>query len=184
MRVRDLEFQIPLPPSAEDPSKPDLTVVQRAWWDIINLVYATSDRPEDPSSPMRLALELRIMGGSNVILAPQYGNLWTASIEVLTIPDTVADGEWKEFLQKVADIWMSYGSPGQLNVRPHWAKEWDGLRFHNQDAREYLKKVACKSQFQEFKNVVDQIGAQQGWTWEQTKARFSNPLLDDLFSEV
>ncbi|PFH57345.1 hypothetical protein XA68_15201 [Ophiocordyceps unilateralis] len=136
MRVRDLELQIPLPPSAEDPTKPDLTLVQRAWWDMIKLVYDTSDREDDPSSPMRLALELRIMGGSDVILAPQYGNLATASIEVLTVPDTVNDGEWKAFLQNVVDIWMGYGSPGELNVRPHWAKEWDGLRFHNQDARE------------------------------------------------
>src|ERR1700759_3129000 len=83
MRVRDLEFQIPLPPSAEDPKKPDLAIVQRAWWDLINLVYSTSDRLDDPSSPMRLSLELRIMGGSNVIMAPQYGNLGTASIEIL-----------------------------------------------------------------------------------------------------
>jgi hypothetical protein len=93
MRVRDMEFQTPLPPSVHDPTKPDLTNVRRAWWDIINLVYDTSDKADDPSSPMRLALELRIMGGSDVILAPQYGNLGTASIEVLTVPDTVTDGE-------------------------------------------------------------------------------------------
>ncbi|RDA94540.1 hypothetical protein CP533_2744 [Ophiocordyceps camponoti-saundersi (nom. inval.)] len=184
MRVRDLEFQIPLPPSAEDPTKPDMSLVQRAWWDIINLVYATSNRADDRSSPMRLALELRIMGGSDVILAPQHGNLGTASIEVLTVPDTVADGEWKEFLQNVADIWMGYGSPAQLNVRPHWAKEWDGLRFHDRDARDYLRNVACKSQFEEFRRVVDGIGARQGWTWDEMKARFSNQLLDELFSAV
>ncbi|PHH78469.1 hypothetical protein CDD80_6812 [Ophiocordyceps camponoti-rufipedis] len=184
MRVRDLEFQIPLPPSAADPTKPDLTLVQRAWWDMINLVYATSDDEQDPSSPMRLTLELRIMGGSDIILAPQYGNLGTASIEVLTVPDTVDDGEWKGFLQKVADVWMGYGSPGEINVRPHWAKEWDGLRFHGQDARKYLRDVACRKQFEEFRSVVDGIGAQQGWTWNQMKARFSNQLLDELLSRV
>ncbi|KAF4589447.1 cholesterol oxidase like protein [Ophiocordyceps camponoti-floridani] len=50
---------------------------------------------------MRLTLELRILGGSDVILAPQYGNLATASIEVLTVPDTV--------------VWMGYGSPAEIN---------------------------------------------------------------------
>ncbi|RCI16379.1 hypothetical protein L249_2455 [Ophiocordyceps polyrhachis-furcata BCC 54312] len=175
MRVRDVEFQIGLPPSAEDPTKPDMRLVQRAWWDIIKLVYR-----DDPSSssPMRLALELRIMGGSDVILAPQYGNLGTASIEVLTVPDTVTDGEWKRFLQDVADIWMGYG----VEVRPHWAKEWDGLRFHGRDARDYLRNVACKSQFEEFRTVVEEIGREQGWTWDEMKARFSNQLLDELFS--
>lgn len=141
---------MPLTPSASDPTKPDLTLVQRACWDIINLVYTTSDDEQDPSSPMRLTLKLRILGGSDVILAPQYGNLATASIEVLTVPDTV--------------VWMGYGSPAEINLRPHWAKEWDGLRFHGQNSREYIRDVACKKQFEEFPSVVDGIGSQQGWT--------------------
>lgn len=121
MRVRDLEFQIPIPGLPEDPSKPDFSVVQRAWWDIINLTY------EDKDCPMRLTMELRIMGDSKLIMAPQNGNRHgTASIEVLSIEDAVTDGEWYPFCQRVADKWLSYkdenGKP--LNVRPHWAKEW------------------------------------------------------------
>lgn len=121
MRVRDMEFQIPIPGKKEDPSKPDYSVVQRAWWDIINLTY------DDHDTPMRLTMELRIMGDSNLIMAPQHGNRHgTASIEVLSIPDAVTDGEWGGFLQRVADLWLKYvdenGEP--LNVRPHWAKEW------------------------------------------------------------
>jgi hypothetical protein len=76
---------------------------------------------------MRLTLELRIMGGSDLLMAPQHGNQHgTASIEVLSIPDVVADGEWEGFLQQVVDIWMSYtdGEGKPLNVRPHWGKEW------------------------------------------------------------
>ncbi|KAI9881007.1 MAG: hypothetical protein M1830_009501 [Pleopsidium flavum] len=120
MRVRDMEFQIPIPPLASDPSKPDFSIVRRAWWDVINIVY------EDAESPMRLAMELRIMGGSDILMAPQYGNQHgTASIEVLTIPDAVTDEEWQPFMQKVCDVWMSYEVDGvRLNVRPHWAKEW------------------------------------------------------------
>lgn len=130
MRVRDMEYQIPIPylPGTKNP---DFSIIQRAWWDIINLVYKTSApnsySPENGSTPMRLTLELRIMGGSNMILAPQRGNEWgTASIEVLSIPDAVSDGEWQGFCQEVSNIWMGYedGEGKLLNVRPHWAKEW------------------------------------------------------------
>lgn len=121
MRVRDLEFQIPIPSMADDPSKPDYSIVQRAWWDIINLTY------EDDDTPMRLTMEMRIMGDSDLIMAPQNGNKHgTASIEVLTIPDSVTDNEWVPFLQRVADLWMGYKDSNGvlLNVRSHWAKEW------------------------------------------------------------
>jgi hypothetical protein len=117
--VRDMEFQIPIPVNAD--SKPDLSIVQRAWWDAINLVY------EDAESPMRVTLELRIVGSSNLIMSAQHGNddYGTACIEVLSIPDVVTDAEWEPFLQRVADKWMSYMHEGEtLNVRPHWAKEW------------------------------------------------------------
>ena len=119
-----MEYQIPIPyiPSTGDaPHKPDFSIIQRAWWDVINLVY------QDSESPMRFTLELRIMSGSDIIMAPQHGNQWgTASIEVLTLPDAVSDGEWVDFCQRVSDKWMSYSdSEGkELNVRPHWAKEW------------------------------------------------------------
>jgi hypothetical protein len=124
MRVRDMEYQIPvpyLPRQAGEALKPDFSIIQRAWWDAINIVY------DDAETPMRFALELRIMSGSDMILAPQAGNEWgTASIEVLTFPDAVKDGEWTGFCQKVSDKWMSYtDAEGRaLNVRPHWAKEW------------------------------------------------------------
>lgn len=122
MVVRDMEFQIPIP-YLPSPGllKPDFSIIQRAWWDVINLVY------QDANSPMRLTLELRIMSGSDIIMAPQRGNQWgTASIEVLSIPDAVSDGEWTAFCQQVADKWSSYkDAEGKLlDVRPHWAKEW------------------------------------------------------------
>lgn len=80
------------------PSKPDLSIVQRACWDVINLVYFEAERGR---SPTRLTLELRIMGGSDVLMAPQKGNdHGTASIDVLTVPNA-------EFKQGVAEIWMA-----------------------------------------------------------------------------
>ena len=117
-----MEFEIPLPPLASDPSKPDLSIVQRAWWDVIKLVYREA---EEGRSPMRLTMELRIMGGSDMLMAPQHGNdLGTASIEVLTMLNAVPE-QWAAFKQEVADIWMGYEVNGaKLNARPHWAKEW------------------------------------------------------------
>ncbi|KAI0794153.1 hypothetical protein C8Q74DRAFT_1347404 [Fomes fomentarius] len=180
MRVRDMEFQIPLPPHPADRTRPDFSVVQRAWWDVINLVYSYTDG----SAPMRLTLELRIMGGSNMLLAPQHGNgPWgTASIEVLTVPDAVTDEEWGRFVQRVADAWMSYEGEGgkKLNVRPHWAKEWEGLRMGGMGARRYLKEVAYKEQIPAFRQALARIGEAQGWTLSDLQERFSNELWDEI----
>ena len=180
MRVRDLEFQIPLPARKDDPTKPDFGVVQRAWWDVINLVYKNADDKEDPSSPMRLTLEMRIMGSSDVLMAPQRGNdLGTLSIEILTLPDAVADDEWAGFAQEVTDLWMSYGG----NVRPHWAKEWERFTFKGQEARKYLKEVAYREEIPEFKAALAKIGESQGWTLGELQKRFSNDLWDKLIFE-
>ncbi|KAH7337903.1 hypothetical protein BKA66DRAFT_479830 [Pyrenochaeta sp. MPI-SDFR-AT-0127] len=180
MRVRDLELQIPLPPKKDDPSKPDFSIVQRAWWDVIKLVYQDAETGGDPSSAMRLALEMRIIGSSDMLLAPQRGNeLGTLSIEVLTLPDAVTDHEWHEFAQKVVDLWTSYGG----NVRPHWAKEWEGCYFKGQEPRKYLKEVAYKEQIPEFRDALADIGRQHGWTLEQLKNMYSNELWDKMVFE-
>ncbi|KAF7502144.1 hypothetical protein GJ744_006980 [Endocarpon pusillum] len=187
MRVRDMEFQIPIPSSKNDPEKPDWSIVRRAWWDVIKLVYAYSS-PEagDPSkceTPMRLTLELRIMADSDMILAPQRGNKHgTASIEVLSIPDSVTDGEWIDFIQKVSDLWMSYDDADgkKLNVRPHWAKEWVDVTMGGMPAKEYLQKVAYKEAIPEFREMLKDIGRLQGWTLDELKGRFSNNLWDEI----
>ena len=75
---------------------------------------------------MRMPLEMRIMGGSDVTMAPQARNtLGTCSIEILTL-QTCKD-IWIPFAQEVLDLWMDYKDPDTgklLNIRPHWAKEW------------------------------------------------------------
>lgn len=180
MRVRDLELQIPLPPRKDDPTKPDFSIVQRAWWDVINLVYEDADTGGDPSSAMRLALEMRIMGGSDMLLAPQKGNdLGTLSIEVLTLPDAVSDNEWHGFAQRVVDLWTSYGG----NVRPHWAKEWEQFTFKGVEARKYMKEVAFVDQIPEFRDALAEIGKRHGWTLDEVQKRYSNKLWDELVFE-
>ena len=52
---------------------------------------------------MRVALEMRLTGGSDVLLAPQRGNDATAAIEVLTTLVTPAE-DWQSFMQDVADL--------------------------------------------------------------------------------
>lgn len=179
MRVRNMEFQVPIPSLPSDPSRPDYSVVRRAWWDVINLVYADADK-----TPMRIALEMRIMGGSNVLMAPQRGNdHGTASIEVLTLPDAVSDGEWIHFMQQVSDAWMSLedGNGKKLNVRPHWAKEWETLRMGGRDVKEYLKTVSYRDAIPQFRRVLENIGREHGWGGlDDLQARFSNPLWDEI----
>jgi hypothetical protein len=214
MRVRDMEFQIPIP-DLPNSTEADWSVVQRAWWDVIKLVYELADGPPPSASaphggffqnlarifrrsrkdeqlrtPMRLTLELRIMGGSNLHMAPQAGNRRTASIEVLTVPDAYHDGEWVDFMQRVSDKWMGYVDRNEnvrLNVRPHWAKEWEGLKMGKEgeaegrlDAREYLRTVSYRMAIVEFKRTLERIGEGQGWSLEDIRKRFSNELWDQM----
>ena len=81
MRVRDMEFQIPIP-NLPGSDKPDFEIVQRAWWDVINLVYDLANKKprgffeafknhfskahREARTPMRLTLELRIMKGMQI----------------------------------------------------------------------------------------------------------------------
>ena len=108
----------------------------------------------------------------------------TASIEVLTCPDTLKDGEWADFCQRVYDQWAQYGYNKQtgeeLVVRPHWAKEWDGLQMGGMPARQYLKTVAYQDRIVEFKNRLTEIGRSQGWELVDLQNRFSNELWDEI----
>lgn len=58
MRVTDMEFEIEIPGKPDDPDTPDFSIVQRAWWDVIKLVY--KDYEEKGKCPMRLTLEMRV----------------------------------------------------------------------------------------------------------------------------
>ncbi|KAL5638994.1 hypothetical protein ACGC1H_003387 [Rhizoctonia solani] len=176
MRCLDSEWEIPIPEAANEPGRRDYSSIQRAWWDAISIFYSRDD------VPMRLALEMRLTGGSNMILAPQRGNnLGTTSIEVLTLPTTPKD-EWQSFLQQIADAWTSYtdsnGVP--LNSRPHWAKEWAGLTIRGQPIEQYLKETAYKDAIPEFREMIGKIATAQGTTVTDMRNRFGNPLLERL----
>jgi len=180
MRVYDMEFEIPIPGRADDPSKPDWSVCQKAWWDVIRRVYERTD------TPMRLTLEMRITGDSNVHMAPQHGNRHgTCSIEILT-PENVSRSNWQTFLQQICDAWDSYtdaqGNP--LNVRPHWAKEWQGLTMRGKPIIQYLKQDAYPDQIPKFKAGLQAIATAGGYGLGEIRARFANPLLEEIFEDV
>jgi hypothetical protein len=178
-RVRDMEFQIPIPPRADDPSRADWSICQRAWWDVIRNVYERAD------APLRVTLEMRIMGGSDITMAPQHGNnLGTCSIEILT-NEVTPHGEWTRFKQDIANLWTSYKDPfgRKLNVRPHWAKEWQGLTFHHRPAISYLRERAYADSIPRFRAGLRAIAQHGGYTASDLRV-FSNPLLDQLFGDV
>ncbi len=179
LRVRNMEFEIPVPPRADDPTRADWSICQRAWWDVIRNVYERAD------APMRIALEMRIMGGSNMTMAPQHGNrLGTCSIEILTNQRTPAR-EWRRFMQDIANLWMAYEDPHgrPLNVRPHWAKQWQGMTLRDRPAVSYLRNRAYAARIPEFRAGLRAIAKQGGYTTKDLRV-FSNPLLDDLFGAV
>lgn len=180
MRVLDIELEIPIPARADDPSKPDWSVCQRAWWDAIRLVYDSAKGSDD--TPMRLTLEMRVMGGSSILLAPQYGNTFgSCSIEVLTHCNTPA-AEWQGFKQKILDAWTSYRDAGGtlLNARPHWAKEWEGLAMRGEPVKDYLRNTSYAAVIPPFRQQLEAIARDGGVDVADMKARFGNRLLADI----
>lgn len=141
MRVGDFEVEIPIP-AKEKASSPiqttDWELVQKAWWDGVIAMVNNKEK-----SPVRIALEMRITGDSDVTMAPQRGNKHgTASIEVVTSMPAVENkkGIWKDFKQTLANVWLSYTDPdgNHLAVRPHWAKEWYVLNVNRLDLKNFI----------------------------------------------
>lgn len=168
-----------LVPSKSNPSKPDWTYVQKAWWDAILHAYKYT-----ATCPQRFPLEMRIMGDSNVLLAPQRGNsLGTCSIEILTL--RTEKERWIPYAQELLDVWMSYRDHegGYLNTRPHWAKEWAPFMVHGKPWGEWLKEVSYRTEIETFKRILGRIGERDGWSLGEARERFSNELFDRLIFE-
>ena len=71
-----------------------------------------------------MALELRVMGGSQVLMAPQYGNKHgTLAIEPVSTR-IVHKEVWEDFKVELAKKWMNYRDHDGtlLKSRVHWAK--------------------------------------------------------------
>jgi hypothetical protein len=133
-------------------------------------------------APVRVALEMRLMGGSDVILSPQRGNNYgTVSIEVLTHSGTPPN-VWADFKQYITDKWTSYTDrDGKFIIsRPHWAKEWTGLRVHGRPIEQYMREVAYRTAFPEFRHVFAGIVERRGSSVAETLRVFGNDTMTNL----
>lgn len=206
LRVRDLEVEFPLQPKetrdangvanghvngningsvrpvTEKTKDIDFTLVQRAWWDAILACY---DAIKD--CPQRMPLEMRIMAGSQVTMAPQRGHeLGTCAIEILTLHN-VAD-IWQPYAQKVLDKWTGYkDSEGRIvPVRAHWAKEWFGYTVRGRKWEEIFKEEESQNggfrkEIAEWRGLMGQLATRDAWRVDDARARFGNEVLDWLF---
>ena len=80
---------------------PDFSIVSKAWWDAIDLIQQSGN---DKVFACDMALELRIMGGSDVTMAPQYGNKHgTLCIEPVSTR-MVHKEVWEDFKDQLANV--------------------------------------------------------------------------------
>jgi hypothetical protein len=185
MRCVDFEVEIPIP--AID-GVLQWEIVREAWWTILCDYY------QNPGSPLTIALEMRINGGSEVILSSQRGNEATCSIEVLS-HSIVKSSAWNAYIQrlmdKLSDVCERYQVRDQ--IRPHWAKQWQGLKWKNQsngsaiDMADYFKTVTFRKAIDEFKQGMNVIGQQQqngAFDFNDCQKLFSNPVMDYLLFDI
>jgi len=177
-RVLDSEFEIPIPLAG---GKRDYQLVQRAWWDGISAIYNAKS-----NAPVRVSLEVRLTGGSNVVLAPQRGNTnGTCSIEILSTLNTLGGKRdvWSPFRTVMSEKMSSYKDErgNYLNARPHWAKQFAGQTVRGGIPIEiYLKEVAFKDVFAEFRTGFEKIVVSRGGTVAEARERFGVDLIDRL----
>lgn len=190
-----MEWEIPIPGLKSDPSKPDWSVAQKAWWAAIKIFYQRYNK-SNSDVPMRMPLEMRITGDSNIHLAPQNGNTHgTCSIEVLTTQN-VDNDEWQGYMQEVADAWTNLMDDSEkpihpfknengmmLHPRPHWAKDWANLTVKGVPIRKYCKETACTEQIKLYQSGLEEIAKSGGYTVEEADKVFSTELSRDMFSK-
>ena len=100
---------------------PDWSIVSRAWWDAVHLIEKSE---EAGVFAVDMALELRVMGGSEVLMAPQHGNKH-GTLAIEPVSTRIVHKEiWEDFKVELAKKWMSYRDHDGtlLKSRVHWAK--------------------------------------------------------------
>jgi hypothetical protein len=165
-KVRNFEMEVPLEESKTYRNEPDLTPVQGIWNDLIKLVNLLKEQGQ---APMLVTIEMRVMGGSNIIMAPQYGNKYTLAIEILS-DMSISHEEWISFCDLTMPIFDAYTS---FPARPHWAKEWEPVSKQGHRGLDWIKPLYM-AQIRAFKDCHKLLGT-------DPYHMFSNNLFDRLF---
>ena len=85
------EVNIPIPKTSN--GQPNWEIVKQSWKDMMEINFEFNANGKYPSD---LGMESRLMAGSDLLLAPQYGNSWTQSIEISGSP-LIPREVWEEF---------------------------------------------------------------------------------------
>jgi hypothetical protein len=182
----DFEVEIPIPRLAD--GQLNWEIVREAWWTIICDYYAERHTTTFSTTypPLTLAVEMRINGGSDIIMSSQRGNEATCSIEVLS-HNIVESKDWNKYIQRLFDKLCKVCEKYNLrrSIRPHWAKQWQGLTWADENGvrmniADYLKNVTYASAIAEFKDQLSRIGRMYGFTLDDCQRMFSNPVMDYL----
>ena len=189
VHMYDMEVEIPI---AKINDTFDWNVVYEAWWKAENLVYQIGSDLDLSKVNLPIVMEMRIYGGSEVLMCPSKGNDLTLAIEILCFKDLVYDEnndknlkeKWNELEQKVFDAWSSIKDHrgNRLKVVPHWAKQWRHLTYDGNSIMDKCIKSAYENRVSEFKKALTKVAECGGYTFEKMVNQFSNSMIDDILA--
>ncbi|KAG0039446.1 hypothetical protein BGZ82_008184 [Podila clonocystis] len=95
----------------------DYSNVVKAWNYVIDQMYEYSHRDE---FPFNLALEMRFVKSSSMLLSNAYDDDPEAVYCMMEILSVKGTSGFEEFAAKIAQYWIQ-----EFHARPHWAKMWE-----------------------------------------------------------
>merc|ERR1711915_1134827 len=175
LSVKAAELIVPIPEL--EPNEPDWGVLQEVVYDMQSVLHEFQD---NDIYPVDLALEMRMMAGSDMLMAAQYGNKWSLAIEVASSP-LVPENIWEDFKNALATKWKNYKDKdgNSLRVRPHWAKEFPHM-VGDQDIFSYMRDMYA-DQIPAYVEGVKNLMAATNGNLTQTLQTFSTKYLDIIF---
>jgi len=175
LSVKTAELIVPIPELEN--GEPDWRILQEVVFDM-QQVY--NEFIEADLYPMDLAMENRMMAGSDMLMAAQYGNKRSLAIEIASSP-LVPEDLWLDFKNALATKWKNYydREGNRLKVRPHWAKEFPQV-VGDQDIYEYMREVYA-DQIPAYVEGVKKLMKQTNGNLTHTIKTFSTKYLDTIF---
>jgi len=67
-----------------------------------------------------------------------------------------------------------------LNVRPHWAKQWEELTVKGEPMGKYLREVSYRESIPEFKKQMNGIAKAGGYSGKEMESMFAGSLMKDV----